>query len=317
MLRFSVWMVILFCAARLSVAQDMPLSQVLVDNEGWRLVSSGHKFTEGPASDAKGVVYFTDIPNSRIHKVALDGTVSVFVENSAGTNGLMFGPDGLLYGCRNGEKKIVAYKSTGEFDTIASDVNSNDLVVDRDGRIFFTDPPGKRVWYIGPQREKRVVAEGISPNGLILWRDGKTLVVTEGTEQYLWTFRVEPDGSLTAKDKYYGPLQTAPQVFKMFEPIPVVPNLPHLHPARAGSDGMTIDRDGRVYVATRMGVQVFDPTGRPCGSILTPTGTKPSNVCFGGPGLDELFATCGDRVFRRKTKVRGFLYFEPPAAASK
>ena len=117
-----VCLLVLCGSASLATAQDMPLSQVLIDGEGWQLLSEGHGFTEGPAADKEGKVFFTDIPNNRIHKIALDGKVSVFAENTAKTNGLMFGPDGRLYGCRNGERKIVAYDSAGQPHTIASEL---------------------------------------------------------------------------------------------------------------------------------------------------------------------------------------------------
>ena len=115
-------------------AQDMALNQVLIPDENWEQVASGYKFTEGPAVDAQGHVYFTDIPNNKIHKLDVATLkVNVFVEQSYATNGLMFGPDGLLYGCQNGQKKIVAYDAQGQAKTIAADVASNDLVVDRRG----------------------------------------------------------------------------------------------------------------------------------------------------------------------------------------
>src|SRR6266478_102085 len=152
-------------APSVALAQDMSVSGVLIDGEGWRLVGEGYKFTEGPAADSEGQVYFTDIPNTRIHKIGLDDKVSLFAENTAGTNGLMFGPDGLLYGCRNGEKKIVTYDARAQVQTVVEEVNSNDLVVAGDGGIYFTDPPGGRVWYVNSKREKKIVAEGIRPNG--------------------------------------------------------------------------------------------------------------------------------------------------------
>lgn len=287
---------IAMCGLRsVATGQDMPLTQVLIDGEGWQLLSEGHAFTEGPAADKDGNVFFTDIPNNRIHKIASDGKVSVFSENTAKTNGLMFGPDGRLYGCRNGERKIVAYDSAGQPHTIAEDIDSNDLVIGSDGRLFVTDPPNQRVWLVTLNGEKKIVASGFRPNGVILWRDETTLVVTDGDKPHLWTFRVEIDGSLSCQEKYYGPL--------------VVP------PGRdtPGSDGMTVDKDGRLYATTASGLQMFDPTGRLGGVIHKPQPTKGlSNVCFGGPGLGFLYVTNGDKVFRRKTKTAGIVYGEKP-----
>lgn len=289
---------LLFSAAWLAgpsfaIAQDMSVSGVLIDGEGWKLVAEGYTFTEGPAADSEGQVYFTDIPASRIYKIGLDDKVSLFADGTANTNGLMFGPDGLLYGCRNGEKRIVAYDKEAKVQTIAEEVNSNDLVVAGDGGIYFSDPPGGRVWYINSKREKKTVAEGLRPNGVILWPDQGTLVVTEALEPILWTFRIEKDGSLTNKERYYGPLQVPPGA------------------DRPGSDGMKVDAVGRLYVATRAGLQMFDPTGRLGGTILKPHSGPLSNVCFGGKNLDTLYVTAGDKVFKRRTQATGVRYAKP------
>jgi sugar lactone lactonase YvrE len=280
-------------APSLALAQDMSVSGVLIDGQGWQLISDGYKFTEGPAADADGQVYFTDIPNNRIHKIGLDDKVSVFAEATANTNGLMFGPDGLLYGCRNGDKRIVAYDKDANMQTIAEDLTSNDLVVAGDGGIYVSDPPGGRIWYINPRREKKAVAEGLRPNGVILWPDQGTLVVTDGVEPVLWTFRVERDGSLTSKDRYYGPLQ-----------VPAGGGSP-------GSDGMKVDSIGRLYVTTRVGLQMFDPTGRLGGTILKPHAGPLSNVCFGGKNLDTLYVTAGDKVYKRRVQATGVRYAKP------
>lgn len=282
---------VLLFTSSFAYGQDLPLSGVLVEGKNWELVSEGHKFTEGPAVDAQGQVYFTDIPESKIFKIDLAGKVSLFVENSQKTNGLMFGPDGKLYGCQSGSRKIVAFDAKGQAETIADEIDSNDLVVGSKGGIYVTDPPGGRVWYINPQREKRVVAEGLKPNGVILTPDGGTLVVTDGQEATLWTFRVEADGSLKHKERYYGPLRMV------------------IGQTGTGSDGMTVDSIGRLYVTTRAGLQMFDPIGRMGGVIHKPLRDRPlSNVCFGGPQLNVLYVTAGDKVFRRETQATGIRY---------
>lgn len=268
-------------------AQDMPLSQVLIDGEGWELVGEGYEFTEAPAADPQGTVYFADVPASRIYRVGADRRVALFAAETGRTSGLMFGPDGKLYGCQNGARKIVWYDDRGMAHPIIEDIGCNDIVVDARGGIYVTDPPGKQVWYVTPEGEKRVVATGMTKNGVILWPDGGTLVVTDSLEPQLWAFRVEPDGSLKHGDRYYLPLRM-PQGAE-----------------RPGSDGMTVDRDGRLYVATAAGLQVFDPTGRPSGVILKPQEKSLSNVAFGGPEFNVLYVTCQDKVYRRLTKVAG------------
>lgn len=274
-------------AARALPAQDMPLSQVLIDGESWELVSQGHAFTEGPAADAAGNVYFTDVRDSKIYKIDLSGEVSLFAQETARTNGLMFGPDGRLFGCRNGDRQIVVYRPDGTYEVLAGDVDSNDLAVTAAGGVYFSDPKGGRVWYVPPGGKKRVVADGLKPNGVILWPDGQTLVVTDRDHPWLWAFRVEADGSLTFPEEYYGPLRLSAQR------------------KTPGSDGMAVDRFGRLYVATAAGLQMFDPTGRMGGVILKPQNKALSNVAFGGKNRNVLYVTCTDRVYRRRTKTQG------------
>ncbi|HEX3871302.1 MAG TPA: SMP-30/gluconolactonase/LRE family protein [Pirellulales bacterium] len=274
-------------------AQDMVLSQILIDGEPWQQVAEGFKFTEGPAVDSDGNLFFTDIPNNRIYKHDVaSNTTEVFVDSSGAANGLMFGPDGLLYACQNGNRRIVAYDASGKETVIAEDVDSNDLVVGRSLSIYLTDPKNHRVWYISPSRQKRVVDEGIErPNGIILWTDQQTLVVDDSAGKHLWAFRIEGDGSLTDKAPYYtcrlAPGQTASR-----------------------ADGMTIDSAGRLYVASLVGLQVFDPTGRLIGVILKPQTGPLSNVVFAGPKLDTLYVTAGDKVYRRKVQAAGLRYFD-------
>ena len=126
--------------AGLVVAQDMRLADILIDGQDWELVGEGFAFTEGPAVDAKGNLYFTDVFRAKIYRLDEHGKPEIFVDKSFGTNGLMFGPDGRLYGCQNGKKRVVAYGSAGNDTPIAEDVNSNDLVVTRAARFISPTP---------------------------------------------------------------------------------------------------------------------------------------------------------------------------------
>lgn len=270
------------------------MTDILLPGEGWQLVSEGHGFTEGPATNARGEVFFTDIPKNRIHKVSLDGKVTVFREDTGGANGLMFGPDGRLYACQNERKRIVAYDEDGKESVVAEGLGSNDLVVNHRGELYVTDPASKQVWFISATGEKRVVDAGITePNGVILTPDQTLLLVADTQGQMVYSFRVQADGSLAHKQPYF------------------YLHVPEGSP-RSLADGMTVDTNGNLYVATAMGLQYCDQPGRVNGIIPKPHEGWLSNVAFGGPNRDELYVTVGERVFKRKTKAKGVLSFEAP-----
>ena len=263
-------------------------------DHGWEMVSSGHKFTEGPAVDRSGNVFFSDIPNNRIYRIGTDGKVSVFKEDSGGANGLMFGPDGRLYACQNGRKRIVAYTPEGAESVLAEGVDSNDLAINSKGEIYFSDPPHKQVWFLDGKGEKRVVVKrGITfPNGVRFSADQSLLIVADTAEKWAWSFQVEPDGSLANGQPFYR-LETRDDS------------------SASGADGMTVDTEGFLYVATRLGVQVCDQAGRVVAILNKPQAGGLSNVVFGGPDLNMLYVTAGDKVFRRRMRRKGTVSWAP------
>ena len=264
---------------------------VVVEGKDWEVVSTGHKFTEGPAVDAEGRVFFTDIPNNRIHVIGLDGKVSVFKEDTGAANGLMFGADGRLYACQNGRKRIVAYAKDGTETVIADGVTSNDLAVNPKGEIWFTDPANKRVWFVDTKGNKRVVHEGIErPNGIRLSPDHAWLQVADSYSRWIWSFAVQADGSLA-----HG------HPFHRLE----LPDEVESGTLRSGADGFTVDTEGFLYVATLLGVQIADPAGRTVGILNKPQQGPLSNVLFAGPDLQTLYVTAGDKVFKRQVRRKG------------
>jgi sugar lactone lactonase YvrE/enterochelin esterase-like enzyme len=270
---------------------------LLIPGEGWKLVSDGHKFTEGPAVSS-GELLFTDIPNDKIHLVTVDGEVRTFVENSGGANGLAVGEDGKLYACRNKDKQIVRYDVKGNMEVVIEGVESNDLALVGQGG-YFTDPANKKVHRFTFDGKHEVVDEGIDrPNGIVVSSDRTLLTVADTTGRFTYSFQIQPDGKLAYKQTY-GWLHTPDST------------------SQSGADGMAVDREGRIYVATRMGVQVLDQPGRVNLIIDKPGPGWLSNVCFGGPEFDVLYATCGEGVYSRKIKARGFHPAEAPFAPPK
>ena len=273
-------------------------SRFLDPSSEWEVLSRDHKFTEGPAVDAEGNVYFSDIPNNRIHKIDhASGAVKVFKENSGGANGLMFGPDGRLYACQNERRRIVAYDSAGKEFVIAEGAGSNDLAVNSKGEVYFTEPQARRVWFVDANGKKRVVHEGITfPNGVRLSPDHSLLLVADTASRWVWSFQTQQDGSLA-----YG------VAFHRLEIEDEVDS----GPVRSGADGFTVDNEGFLYVCTRLGIQVSDPAGRTSAVLLKPSQHDPSNAVFAGPSLDTLYVTAGDRVFRRPMKRQGVFPWKP------
>jgi sugar lactone lactonase YvrE/predicted alpha/beta superfamily hydrolase len=271
-------------------SKNATLDAILIAGEGWQLVAEGYGFTEGPAVNQKGEVFFNDVPGSKTYKVGLDGKVTTFIADSKKGDGQAFGPDGRLYAVAGGGERIVAYDAAGKAKIIADGLRGNDLVVASNGNIYVTNPGGEaessKIWLIKAGGEKKVVDTGLGySNGITLSPDQTLLYVDDSRSHWVYSYRIQPDGTLRYKQRYYW-LHVSDTVDD------------------SGADGMRVDRDGRLYVATRVGIQVCDQAGRVNCIIPTPNG-KVSNLTFGGENFDMLFATCGDKVYKRKLKVKG------------
>lgn len=269
-------------------AQDMPLSQVLMEDEPWKLVAEGFRSLDGAAVDQQGNLFFTDAPANRVYKLGTDGRMSIFLEQSGGMKGVAFGPDGLLYGCRESKRQVVSLDpQTGKASVVANGFHSEDLIVTSRGGIYFTDPIHKKIWYVSKGGDPRVVDQGMDrPAGITLTTDRKSLVVADGAGERLWSFSIQSDGSLSYKQPYYD-VRTP------------------WNAEASGAEGMTVDEAGRLYVMTTEGLQMFDPTGRLGGVILIPEKGVGSDVVFGGPDRRTLYITSGTRLYQRRTKAKG------------
>lgn len=181
---------------------------------------------------------------------------------------------------------------------IADGIKGNDLAVSSNGGIYVTEPSARRIWYIDPSGAKRVAVEGriTFPNGVRLSPDEAQLYVADTISKWVWSFGVAADGSLSD-----------PEPFFRLE----IPDDVSQGPLRPGADGMTVDSDGYLYVATKMGVQVCDPPGCVVAIISNPSDKDLSNLVFGGPDMQWLYATAGDKVFRRHLRRKGLFPWEP------
>jgi gluconolactonase len=262
------------------------------------LVADSYKFTEGPASDAQGNVYFTDQPTNRIIRWGTDGKLSTFLEASGRANGLCFDSKGNLWACADEKNELWHIEPANGYSTVpVKDYKGkllngpNDVWLRPDDGLYFTDPMYKRdywkrgpkeqdvegVYFLSPDRKTltRVADDLKQPNGLIGTPDGKTLYVADIRAGQTFAYEIRDDGALANKRKF----------------------------CDQGSDGMTIDSEGNVYLTGR-GVTVYDKAGKQLEKIAVPEPWT-ANVCFGGRDRQTLFITAGRAAYTLPMRTKG------------
>jgi sugar lactone lactonase YvrE/enterochelin esterase-like enzyme len=265
----------------------MFVTEIADPKSPWQKIAQGHQFTDGPAVDRSGNVYYTDVPAGKIYKISTAGKISVFKDHAGQVTGLMVGADGRLYACEDSQREIVSYGPDGSEQILAKGVHSNDLAVSKNGGVYFTDIADHSVGYINPKGEMRVVYRGIEfPNGIVLSPDESLLAVDDSRGRWVWSFQVGPDGSLSNGEPFYR-LETPDES------------------SATGADGMTFDSLGYLYVTTKLGVQICDQPGRVVAILSKPQPGSLSDISFGGPDMDYLYVTSGDKVYRRRLRRTG------------
>jgi gluconolactonase len=270
---------------------DLVAKDALVTKAG-----GGYAFTEGPSTAPDGRVFFTDQPNDKIEVWSENGSISTFMQPSDRSNGTKFNQKGELVACADLHNRLVAITMDKKMRTLAENYNGqplnapNDVWIAPNGGMYFSDPyyhrdywePGRKelqdkrgVYYVSPKgKVSRVIEDYKQPNGLVGTPDGKTLYVSDINDNKIWKYDIQADGTLANKTFF------APE----------------------GSDGMSIDNQGNVYLTNKT-VSVFDPSGKKIAAIEVPE--QPSNVCFGGKNRDVLFITARTSVYTLKMKVKG------------
>jgi gluconolactonase len=280
------------CATQALAAQ----TNIIAPGATLQKLAGDFAFTEGPASDSKGNVFFTDQPNDRIMEWSVDGKLTTFMKPSGRSNGLSFDRKDNLWACADEKNELWCIAPSGKPEVIVKDYQGkllngpNDVWVRPEGGLYFTDPYYKRpywkrgpkemdecVYYLAPDHKTltRVVADMKQPNGIIGTPDGKLLYIADIGASKTYRYRIQADGALTEK--------------KLF--------------CEMGSDGMTIDSEGNVYL-TGKGVTVVNPAGEKTEHIDVPEGWT-ANVCFGGKGRTTLFITASKGFYSMQMAVHG------------
>jgi len=281
----------------IATAQENGLSGILKPGAEVEKLSGEFSFTEGPAADARGNVYFTDQPNDRIMVWTTEEKLITFMQPSGRSNGLFFDSKGNLWSCADEKNALWKIMPDKNVEVILSEYNGsllngpNDLWITPDGGIYFTDPFYRRSWwnhtekpqdiqgvyYLSPDRGtlKMVASDLVQPNGIIGTPDGKILYVADIGAGKTYRYSIKSDGSLSDKTLF----------------------------CEMGSDGMTIDVKGNIYL-TGKGVTVFYSNGSKAGNIPVPENWT-ANVCFGGKNRKQLFITASKGLYVINTKAKG------------
>lgn len=257
------------------------------------LLQDGFMFTEGPAADADGNVYFSDIPASTNYVWTNEGELRTFRENSNRTNGLFFDRDWNLFAAEGGAGRITALDEQGQATVVVDQHNGqrfnspNDLWVDGSGGIYFTDPvygdesnnpqPGYYVYYLAPGADEAqaIITDLVKPNGIIGTRDGQTLYVADHLGNETYAYDITAAGELANKRLL----------------------------ASQGSDGVTLDEHGNLYLTGGNNITVYSPSGELLDTLTFPL--APANMTFGGPDRDVLFVTARSSLFALPMNVKG------------
>jgi gluconolactonase len=285
---------IISCAFASSSADD---SSIIATGAKLQKLASGFSFTEGPASDAKGNIYFTDQPSDRILRWSIDGKLTTFMQPCGRSNGLCFDKKGYLWACADEKNQLWRIDPKGHVEVMVTSYKGhllngpNDVWVRPDGGVYITDPYYKRsywnrggieqdcegVYYLAPGQHEpvRVVDDLNKPNGIIGTPDGKLLYVADIGGNKTYAYNINKNGSLTNK--------------KLF--------------CEMGSDGMTIDNQGNVYL-TGHGVTVFNKSGRQILHIPIDESWT-GNICFGGKDEHTLFITASTSIYGLQMRVKG------------
>ena len=272
-------------------------TNIIADGATPRLISRQFSFTEGPATDSKGNIYFTDQPNNKIWKYSIDGSLSVFLDSAGRSNGMYFDRKGNLIACADEQNQLWSIDRNKKIKVLINDVGGsklngpNDVWVSPGGNIYFTDPYYQRSWWTrtksemdgekvyvltrGSKTPQPVIDSMKRPNGIVGTLDGSQLYVSDLSGNKTYRYTINKDGSLSNG-----------QLF-----------------VNLGSDGMTIDNKGNVYL-TGKGVTVFNSQGQQIAHIDIPEKWT-ANVAFYGKQRNKLFITASEAIYELEMKVKG------------
>jgi gluconolactonase len=283
---------------RVKAGPSAPRAQeVLVPGEDWRLLAEGFKSTRGPTCNASGEVFFADTSNDKIHRIDLDGKVSVFAENTGNAHGLSVGADGKIYSVSEKSGKLMSYDSAGNASVVIEDILGQSILALPSGGLYVTsnsDKPKEEgsVWYV-KDGKKTLADKGLKfASGLAYRPDQWLLSLADGHSKWVYSYQMNEDGTLTNKERFF-PLHVADW------------------DDDAGAETVCYSLEGRQFIATKTGIQITADDGPTQIILPMPDRSRVIGVAIGGRDKDTLFAFCGSKIWKRKIQQHAMGAFTP------
>ena len=281
------------------VSDNSTLKEILLPDESWRVVGEGYKAASGLAVNPKGDVVFADAPDRVIYKLSPSSKPESFVPNAPAIQGQAFDKDGTLYATVPADRKVIAIDTAGASHDVANDIKGRGITVTNSGAIFVSEPgehsdQPSSLWLLDPAGKKTLLDSGLSAaSGIAIAPDRGVLLAAEASTQWVYSYILQTDNMLQDKQRYF------------WLHMSDIPN-------NSGAEDMCYDVNGNLYIATNVGVQVADRSGRVRAILPLPAPCGPvRSICFGGLDGQTLYTTDGHKVYARKMNVKGFAPFAP------
>lgn len=273
-----------------------PRSQdILIPGEQWQLVSEGNKEIKGSACNSKGEVFFIDASGNQIYRIGLDGKMQPFINDAGHANSLSFGANDELYTASISTGKILSYDKSGKGSVYASGIKGRYVIAKPDGGVYVTAPGAKgktdALWFVKPGYKTVVDNAAKTATGLAITPDRWLLALADGGSKWIYSYQINGDGSVSNRERF----------FWLYVPD---------GEDDAGTEALCYDKEGHLFAATRLGIQVCADYG-PTQIILPMPGGRVTGLCFGGSEIDTLFAFCGNKIYKRKVKTHALGAFTP------
>jgi sugar lactone lactonase YvrE/enterochelin esterase-like enzyme len=273
-----------------------PRSQdILIPGEQWQLLPGGYKNAINGGCNSKGEVFFTDISGNCVYRIGLDGRVATFIPDSGHASGLSFGPHDELFTVSDTTGTIMRYDASGKGIVYAQGIRGRNVVAKPEGGLYVTgtDSPEKpeAVWLVDQSRKTLVDSAPGTPTGLAITPDRWLLDVADGRSKWIYSYKINSDGTLINRERF----------FRLYVPD---------SSDDAGAGALCYDKEGHLFAATCLGIQVCANDG-PVQVIIPVPGGRVTGMCLGGPEMNTLFAFCGDKIYSRKVKSHALGAFTP------